>query len=108
MDKFKRYLAAAAGLPSIGARDLHDPLVAIPLGALYLAELATRFQGDELSIAAAYNAGEDQVALWRQYCLTAEPEELLAKIGFGETRAYATRVLESRAAYRTIWEGGSR
>ncbi len=98
-----RRLSAAAGLPPVGARDLHDPLIAIPLGATYLAELATRFQGDDLSVAAAYNAGEDQVVLWRRYCLSAEPEELLAKIGFGETRAYVTRVLESRAAYQAIW-----
>ena len=41
----------------------------IPLGAAYLAELSTRFQSDELSVAAAYNAGEDQVVLWRRYCI---------------------------------------
>ena len=54
---------------------------------------------------AAYNAGEDQAALWRRYCLTAEPEEFLAKIGFRETRAYVVRVLESQAAYRALYGG---
>jgi soluble lytic murein transglycosylase len=98
-----RRLAEATGLPPITARDLHDPMVAIPLGAAYLAQLSARFQGDELSIAAAYNAGEEQVAAWRRYCYSAQPEELLGKIGFGETRAYATRVLESRAAYQALW-----
>jgi soluble lytic murein transglycosylase-like protein len=52
---------------------------------------------------AAYNAGEDQAALWRRTCLTAEPEEYLAKIGFRETRAYVMRVLESRATYRALY-----
>jgi soluble lytic murein transglycosylase len=98
-----RRLAQSNGLPSVQASDLHDPLIAIPLGAAYLAQLAARFQGDPLSIAAAYNAGEEQVVLWRRGCLSAEPEELLAKIGFGETRAYATRVLESLAVYRVVW-----
>ena len=103
-----RRLATAGGLPAITARDLHDPMVSIPLGAAYLAELAIRFPGDDLSVTAAYNAGEEQVVLWRRYCLSAEPEELLAKIGFGETRAYTTRVLESRAAYRSIWAAALR
>jgi soluble lytic murein transglycosylase len=98
-----RRLAEATGLPPIAARDLHDPMVAIPLGAAYLAQLSARFQGDELSIAAAYNAGEAQVAAWRRYCYSSQPEELLGKIGFGETRAYATRVQESRAAYQALW-----
>jgi soluble lytic murein transglycosylase-like protein len=53
-------------------------------------------------MAAAYNAGEEQTAVWQRFCHTAEPEELLAKIGFGETRAYVARVLESRNAYRAL------
>jgi soluble lytic murein transglycosylase len=77
-------------------------MVAIPLAASYLAELGRRFQGDEIAMAAAYNAGEDQTALWQRGCASAEPEELLSKITFGETRAYVTRVLESRDAYRWL------
>jgi soluble lytic murein transglycosylase len=99
-----RRLAAAGGLATLGAHDLHDPLVAIPLGASYLAELARRFQGEPTAMAAAYNAGEEQTALWRRFCQGSEPEELLAKIGFGETRAYVARLLESRNAYRSILE----
>ena len=97
-----RRLAAAGGLARLEARDLHDPMVAIPLGASYLAELGQRFQGELAAVAAAYNAGEEQTALWQRSCHTGEPEELLAKIGFGETRAYVTRVLESRNAYRAL------
>jgi soluble lytic murein transglycosylase len=97
-----RRLAPTTGLATLAARDLHDPMVAIPLAASYLAELARRFQGDEIAMAAAYNAGEDQTALWQRGCASAEPEELLSKITFGETRAYVTRVLESRDAYRWL------
>lgn len=97
-----RRLARQAGLGTVEFADLAEPPVAIALGATYLAELDRRFQGDPAAIAAAYNAGEDQVAAWRRMCVSAEPEELLAKIGFGETRAYVTRVLESRNAYRLL------
>jgi soluble lytic murein transglycosylase-like protein len=95
-------LARQAELGPIEFADLAEPPVAIALGAAYLAELDRRFQGDPAAIAAAYNAGEEQTALWIRSCLSAEPEELLAKIGFGETRAYVTRVLESRNAYRLL------
>jgi soluble lytic murein transglycosylase len=97
-----RRLAAAGGLAPLEAHQLHDPMVAIPLGASYLGELGRRFRGETTAMAAAYNAGEEQTAVWQRFCHTAEPEELLAKIGFGETRAYVARVLESRNAYRAL------
>ena len=101
-----RRVGRTLGFARIMPPDLHDPAIAVPLGASYLAELAARFQGEPTAMVAAYNAGEDQTALWQRYCLSAEPEELLSKIGFGETRAYVARVLESRAAYRAL--GGLR
>ena len=72
----------------------------------YLAELERHFGAGAAArplAVAAYNAGEDQAALWRRYCQTAEPEEYLAKVGFRETRAYLVRVLESRAQYASLY-----
>ena len=86
-----------------GPEQLHDPAVSVPLAAAYLAELAGQFPGSTPSVLAAYNAGEAQAALWRRYCLTDEPEEYLAKIGFRETKAYVLRVLESQEAYRVLY-----
>jgi soluble lytic murein transglycosylase-like protein/tetratricopeptide (TPR) repeat protein len=97
-----RRLARRAGLPEVGLSDLRLPALSVTLGATHLAELDQRFQGEAAAIAAAYNAGEEQTALWMRSCLSSEPEELLAKIGFGETRAYVTRVLETRNAYRWL------
>lgn len=90
-----------AGTPRVS--DLHRPEVAIPLAATLLAELGARFDGLDPAIVAAYNAGEAQAELWRSYCLTREPEELLAKIGFRETRAYVSRVLEGRSHYAALY-----
>jgi soluble lytic murein transglycosylase len=98
-----RRLAAGLGLRAPAVADLHRPEVAIPLAAAYLAELSARFDGSEAAILAAYNAGEAQTELWRSYCSTRDPEELLAKIGFRETRAYVFRVLESRAQYAALY-----
>ena len=97
-----RRVAARWGLPPPRAEDLERPEVAIALGAGYLSELAGRFGGRVEIVAAAYNAGEDQAALWQRYCFTQEPEEFLSKVGFRETRAYVQRVLASRAHYAAL------
>lgn len=100
-----RRIARLAGLPPPRVEDLERPPVAIALGASYLAELATRFQGREEVMAAAYNAGEEQAVLWQRYCFTQETEEFLSKIGFRETRAYVQRVLGSRDHYADLYGG---
>ena len=87
----------------LGPEHLHDPGVSVPLAAAYLAELSGQFPDSLPAVLAAYNAGEAQAALWRRFCLTGEPEEYLAKIGFRETKAYVVRVLESRDAYRALY-----
>ena len=101
-----RRLARNLGWAEVRAEDLHRPEVSIALGAAYLAELERHFGAGAAArplAVAAYNAGEDQAALWRRYCQTAEPEEYLAKVGFRETRAYLVRVLESRAQYASLY-----
>ena len=98
-----RQLARDIGLDHLDPADLRQPELAIALGAAHLAELAQRFPGAEAVVVAAYNAGDNQAALWRRTCLTAEPEEFLAKIGFRETKAYVVRVLESRALYQALY-----
>jgi soluble lytic murein transglycosylase len=98
-----RRIAAGLGMASIVPSDLHRPALAIALSASYLAELGTRFQGRPAVIAAAYNAGEDQAALWQRYCFTQSEEEFLSKVGFRETRAYVQSVLKSRDAYADLY-----
>jgi len=99
-------LAWAVRRSELRLDDLSDPATSIALGAAYLSELSQRFRGEPTAIATAYNAGEDQAAQWLRSCVTNEPEELLAKIGFGETRAYVARVLESRAVYSYLGSRG--
>ena len=98
-----RRIATKIGAGPIEPEDLEDPELAIALGAAYLAELSQRYQGSTTAMVAAYNAGEFQADLWRAYCKSGEPEELLTKIAFAETRAYVTRVLTSGEHYRDLY-----
>ena len=97
-----REIAASIDLGPIEPRDLHDPEVAIALGAAYLRQLEDDLVEVE-EVVAAYNAGEPQAELWRRYCFSDEPEEYLGKVAFRETRNYLRKVLTSRAHYRALY-----
>ncbi len=98
-----RRVAENIGLDPIEPHDLEKPEISIQLGAAYLGELGEEFDGSLPQVVAAYNAGEPQSRLWRQYCWSDEPEEFLTKVGFRETRGYLTKVLTSRAHYRELY-----
>jgi soluble lytic murein transglycosylase len=100
-------LSTKAGLDSVTAEDLHRPEVALTLGAAYLDELGQHFADQPYAVIAAYNAGENQAALWKSYCFSREPEEYFSKVGFAETRGYLTKVLESREHYARLYSPGS-
>ncbi|MEZ5332911.1 MAG: transglycosylase SLT domain-containing protein [Thermoanaerobaculia bacterium] len=100
----RRY-AGATARAALTAEDLHEPEVAIALGAAYLGDLTRHFAGREWAILAAYNAGENQADLWQSYCHSREAAEYLSKIGFRQTRDYVRRVLTSRERYRALYGG---
>jgi hypothetical protein len=64
----------------MGAQDLHNPAQNISAGAKYLKYLHERFNGNETSVIAAYNAGEGNVKRFR------------GVPPFRETRNYVQRV----------------
>jgi soluble lytic murein transglycosylase-like protein len=70
------------------ARDLHDPVKNIGVGANYLRDLLRMFRGNTSLALAAYNAGEGSVI---RYGRTIPP--------FAETQAYVTKVLRQYARY---------
>lgn len=96
-------LAAKLDWQALDARDLHQPEVAITLGATYLAELSKRFSGRTEQMVAAYNAGEELARLWQAYCFSREPEEYFSKVGFRQTRGYLEKVLTGRAYYAEVY-----
>jgi soluble lytic murein transglycosylase len=86
---------------------LFDPNVNIELGMLYIAEL-TRSTGAPEYAAAAYNAGEDRVALWKAERNYDEIAEFVESIPFTETREYVQIVLRNATMYRKIYGGGAK
>jgi peptidoglycan lytic transglycosylase len=56
---------------------------------------------------AAYNAGEDRIALWKSERQYGEIPELVESIPFTETREYVQIVLRNAQLYRVIYGAGS-
>jgi soluble lytic murein transglycosylase len=81
---------------------LFDPNINIELGMLYIADL-TRTTGGLEYAAAAYNAGEDRIALWKSERSYEEVPELVESIPFTQTREYVQIVLRNAAMYRQIY-----
>jgi soluble lytic murein transglycosylase len=86
---------------------LFDPTVNIELGMLYIADL-TRLTGAPEYAAAAYNAGEDHLALWKAERAYDEIPEFVESIPFTETREYVQIVVRNAAMYRMIYGEGNK
>ena len=69
---------------------------------LYIAELTRSFGAPEYA-AAAYNAGEDRVTLWRSERNYDEIPEWVESIPFSETREYVQIVLRNADMYRKLY-----
>ncbi|HEV3419342.1 MAG TPA: transglycosylase SLT domain-containing protein [Candidatus Acidoferrum sp.] len=81
---------------------LFDPNINIELGMLYISNL-TRATGGPEYAAAAYNAGEDRIALWKSERNYDEVPELVESIPFTETREYVQIVLRNTDMYRALY-----
>ncbi|MCH9649230.1 MAG: transglycosylase SLT domain-containing protein [Deltaproteobacteria bacterium] len=98
-----RPLGQKLGMGTLQPADLYQPPVAITLGAAYLHDLHMEFDGATHMAVAAYNAGEPQAHLWKQYCFSGEPEEYFSKVGFRQTRDYLRKVLTSRTHFQRVY-----
>jgi peptidoglycan lytic transglycosylase len=103
MPRTAQDVARGLKLGRVNPRMLHRPGLNIRLGAAYLAELLSEFEGSTVRAVAAYNAGP--VAVWRW--VRASPDEELdawvERIPISETRDYVKRVLGSYGAYRLVY-----
>ena len=81
---------------------LFQPDYNIELGMLYIANLL-KLTGAPEYAAAAYNAGEDRIALWKSERNYEEIPELVESIPFTQTREYVQIVLRNAEVYRMIY-----
>lgn len=81
---------------------LTDPDYNVHLGTTYVANLVKQFGGAESALA-AYNAGEDRVALWTAGQNYRETAEFVDSIPFTETRQYVQIVTRNADIYRRLY-----
>ncbi len=96
-------IARELGWPNWSWDDLFHPYVAIPFGARYLSSLLKDFRENVLYATAAYNAGPAAVRKWIGGNWDGDPDQFVAAIPYGETRAYVTVIATSTEIYRDTY-----
>ncbi|HVE70233.1 MAG TPA: lytic transglycosylase domain-containing protein, partial [Thermoanaerobaculia bacterium] len=98
-----RDIGRDVGLVDVDPEDLYDPRVIIRLGSKYVSELGEQFGGNRYRVAAAYNAGPKQVALWNRLQAGEGDDYFLTAVNFDETKHYVRKVMNSYERYRSIY-----
>ncbi|WP_354697550.1 Soluble lytic murein transglycosylase [Paraconexibacter sp. AEG42_29] len=93
-------IARRSGGLAFDVKDLGTPQVNISYGAYYLRELERNFEGNDVLVLAAYNAGQGNVGKWLIEAREADRDFTADDIPFPETRAYVRKVLDARRDYR--------
>ena len=84
---------------------MKDPETNIRYGCWYLGFLAQRFQGDPVSVACAYHAGQGEIQGWRSQpgMLNENGGLILDKIMEGPSKNYARKVTEDYGVYQRLY-----
>src|SRR4051794_12278247 len=91
------------GLINVAPDDLYDPRIVIRLGTKYIATLSKELGGNKYAVAAAYNAGPKQVALWQRLAPAPGDEYFVGSINFDETENYVKKVMGSYREYTALY-----
>jgi soluble lytic murein transglycosylase len=103
-------------LPSVGKGMAHevkfrgfstdrllDPPVNLQLGTRYFKEMVNEYNGQVEYALAAYNAGTNRVADWRQSGTYKDIDEFVESIPFTETREYVQAITRNAAVYKILY-----
>lgn len=99
------YINRALDIPDYNHQLLYEPETNILFGCYYLGELSERFMGDPVLVAAAYNAGPNNVQNWLNNSRYSSDKRTIPieNIPFGDTQTYARRVMRDFAAYKRLY-----
>ncbi|CAM2067699.1 Transglycosylase SLT domain-containing protein [Sulfidibacter corallicola] len=86
---------------------LYEPETAIALGARYVNNLMSNFEGKSLFTVAAYNAGEGAVNRWRTFSGETNPVHFVWDVTYEETKNYCQKVLRAYHHYKRVYENES-
>ena len=87
-------IAVHTGGSNFHTVDLYNPEINVRYGAWYLRHLLDKYDDNERTALAAYNAGQDNVDRWMADG---------SGIGYAETRAYVDRVEKLKRIYGNLW-----
>jgi soluble lytic murein transglycosylase len=97
-------LAGRVGLHGFAADDLFVPNTSIRLGTRYLRELLDASDQEPVLALAAYNAGKDNAARWRDgQSGPFDVDRYVAAITYRETYGYVQKVMRTWEIYRFLW-----
>ena len=97
-----RLVADRLRLARPSASALFDPHVNVRLGAHHFAALMSRYRGNRVLAAAAYNAGESRVKRWLKDAEGMPTEVWIERIPFRETRDYAKGIVAFSCVYSRL------
>jgi soluble lytic murein transglycosylase-like protein len=90
--------------PGIDHKKLKDAETNIRLASLYLKKLFEKYNGNLIYVAAAYNAGEENLDRWvKWYGSKLDNIEFIENIPFFETRAYVKSVVANYYMYNALY-----
>lgn len=97
------WIANQMNLLDFDADKLYHPETSIKMGAWYLADLTKQFNGNQVMILAAYNAGRGNVTKWLENNQWTGYEENIDQIPFPETRHYIRKVMWNYKVYHYLY-----
>lgn len=97
-------IATRLRIENFSQDDLYDADTAILFGSEYLSSLFKQFPQQPDAVAAAYNAGADNMIRWQARSRSNEPERYVAEIGFSQTKDYVSRVITNFWNYRRLYD----
>ncbi len=83
---------------------LHEPEIAIKMGAFHLADLLKSSKNDLVLAIASYNAGRRAVKKWTKRFPLNDMEKFIEKIPYPETRGYVKKVLRNYGIYKKMYK----
>lgn len=107
LPKTGRVVAKSVGMKHYNTATLLSPTINIELGTRYFRDMTDQLGGVIEYALAAYNAGSDRVAVWRDTGHYRDVQEFVESIPFYQTRDYVQSIVRNAAIYRRLYGSAS-
>jgi len=101
-------VAALMGESAFRVEELLTPEANIRLGAFYLGQLLTRFEGEFPLAVGSYNGGPHNIGRWLKNKVGQPLDEFVEEIAFDESRHYIKKVTSYYIVYTALYTDGHR